>query len=549
MSAANLQEYTVSDARPALLLLLAAVMLVLLIACANVANLLLTRGSQRYKELALRAALGASRWRIAQLLMTESILLSVAGGTLGLFLAFSGVRSFRALAPDGIPRLTELRTDWAMTVTALLCALLVGILFGILPALQAVRWDPNAALKEAATSGNPTRQRLRDAFAAAEIALALPLLVGAGLLLKGFTSLTHAAIGFHTDHVLLMTVALPESNYPQPVQQTLFARALLEKTHGIPGVQSAAISRFYPLSGMLPLSAGFRLEGAPATAPGLGNIETNSVSPDYFQTMRVPILRGRGFTPQDDEQTSPVIVVNEMMARQIWPGRDPIGSHILGMGSRKGIPLLVVGVVGDTRDVTMSEAPRPNLYYPLAQSPSLYLNLLVRTSQDPATLVSTSRERIWSIDPDQPITNVQTMDQVLARSVAEPRFRTILVGTFAVLGIVLASIGIYGVVSYSVSLRTREIGVRVALGAQNKNVLQLVVGHGLRIAALGITIGLVAASTLSRFLTTLLYGVSSRDPWIFSGVTLLLATVCILACWIPARHASKVDPLVALRYE
>ena len=549
MYAANFQEFAVSDARPALLILLGAVMLVLLIACANVANLLLTRGSERYREMALRTALGASRWRIAQLLMTESVLLSLAGGVLGLALAVGGVQAFRSLAPEGIPRIEELHPDWTMALSAMLCAFFVGILFGILPALQAARCDPQAGLKESATGAAPPRQRLRDAFAILEIAMALPLLVGAGLLVKGFTSLTRTAMGFRTDHVLLMSVNLPETKYPKDQQQLFYAREVLENVQGVGGVETAAVSHFYPLSGMLPLSAGLRVEGEPASSQGIGNIETNSVSAGYFQTMNVPILRGRGFTAQDDESAQLVVLVNETMARQVWKGRNPIGSRLLGIESKKGLPLLVVGIVGDTRDVTLSEAPRPNLYYPLAQAPSANLNLLIRTKGDPAALAPALRERIWSIDKDQPITNVQTMESVLAHSVAEPRFRTILVGTFAVLGVILAAIGIYGVVSYSVSLRTREIGVRVAMGAQKKNVMQLVVGHGLRIAATGIAIGLAVAFSLSRFLASQLYGVSSRDPWIFSGITLVLASTALLACWVPACRATKVDPLVALRYE
>jgi len=549
MFAANFQEFTVSDARPALLLLLGAVMLVLLIACANVANLLLTRGSQRYREMALRSALGASRWRIAQLLMTESVLLSITGGVLGLALAVAGVQAFRSLAPEGIPRIDELHPDWTMALSAMLCAFSVGLLFGILPALQAARCDAGAGLKESVTGAAPPRQRLRDAFAILEIAMALPLLVGAGLLVKGFTSLTHTSMGFRTDHVLLMSVNLPETKYPNDNQKLFYANEVLENVQGVAGVETAAVSHFYPLSGMLPLSAGLRVEGEPASSQGIGNIETNSVSANYFRTMNVPILRGRGFTPQDDENGQLVVLINETMARQVWKGRNPIGSRLLGIESRKGLPLLVVGIVGDTRDVTLSEAPRPNLYYPLAQAPSANLNLLVRSKDDPAKLAPALRERIWSIDKDQPITNVQTMESVLARSVAEPRFRTILVGTFAVLGVILASIGIYGVVSYSVSLRTREIGVRVAMGAQKKNVMQLVVGQGLRIAAIGITIGLVVAFSLSKFLASQLYGVSSRDPWIFAGITLVLAATSVLACWIPARRATKVDPLVALRYE
>jgi putative ABC transport system permease protein len=551
MFAVNLQQNTVERIRPALLILLGAVTLVLLIACANVANLLLTRGWERHKEMALRAALGASRWRIARLLLTESVLLAVAGGMLGLALADWGVEAFRKLAPAGTPRIASVHPDWMMAAFALACAIVVGILFGILPALQASRWDPNAALKETGTSSSPGRQRLRDSLAVLEIALALPLLVGSALLVRSFSSLVHSPTGFRMDHLITMSMDLPETSYPesQHEKMALFARRVLEEARAVPGVEDAAVSSTVPLSGSMMVSAGLQLEGEPETKQGVGNIKTDSVSPSYFKTMGIPMLRGRAFTDQDDAKAEQVVIVNETMARQFWKGRDPFGTR-LANGDQHGLAYYqVVGVAADVRDVNLSNAPKPALYYPAAQSPGHRVSLLVRAKQDPEKLVSALRERVWSVDKDQPINNIQTMEASVAKSVAEPKFRTVLLGTFAALGTVLALIGIYGVVSYAVSMRTREIGVRVAMGAQRNDVLGLVVSHGLVIAGVGVAIGIAAALALTRFLASLLYGVTARDPWTFAIACVVLTAAAMAACIVPAARATRVDPLVALRHE
>ena len=548
--AVNLQESTVERTRPALLILFGAVTLVLLIACANVANLLLTRGWQRHKEMALRAALGATRWRIARLLLSESVLLALLGGGLGLALANWGVEAFRKLAPAGTPRIANLQADWTMAGFALASAVLVGIIFGILPALQAMRWDPNVALKETGTGSAPSRQRLRDALAVLEIALALPLLVGSALLVRSFSSLTHSPTGLRTDHVITMVMSLPEAKYPKPAEQILFARRVLEEVHAVPGIETAALTSTVPLSGSMSISAGLQVEGDPETKQGAGNIKFNSVSPAYFQAMGIPILRGRGFTDQDSEKATEVVVVNETMARELWKGREPVGTRLAnGTGPHGPAYLLVVGVAADARDVNLARPAKAEVYYPVAQAPSLSVHLLVRARQDPEKLVPALRERIWSVDKDQPITGIQTMDAIVAKSVAEPKFRTVLLGTFAALGTVLALIGIYGVVSYAVSMRTKEIGVRVAMGAQKDDVLGLVIAHGLRISAIGITIGLAAAFTLMRFLASLLYGVTAKDPATYAVVAVVLTMAAIAACVIPARRATRVDPLVALRHE
>jgi putative ABC transport system permease protein len=548
MTAVNLQQFSVEKVRPALLLLFGAVLLVLLIACANVANLLLARGWQRHKEMALRAALGASHWRIVRLLLTETILLALAGGLAGLLIAAWAVVGFRKIAPANTPRLDQLHPDWIMTGFALVCAVLVAVIFGMLPAMQAARWDPHAALKETGAGASPARRKLRDGVAIAEFALALPLLVSAGLLARGFSLLMHTSPGFRLDHVLVLSMDISEEKYPNAVQKNLYARQILEAIGGVAGVDSAALAGAYPLSGNSSLTAGMRLEGAPDSDPGLGNIRNNSVSDGYFTTLGIPILRGRGFTKQDSENSIPVAIVNEAMSKEVWKGRDPVGTRLLGSrGSKVGV--LIIGVVGDTHDVSLHEAPGANIYSPISLAPGSSMSLLVRAQGDAAKLAPALQESIWNVDKDQPIEGVQTMQNVVAKSVAQPRFLMILLTTFSILGLTLALIGIYGVISYAVSQRTGEIGVRMALGAQKSNVLQLVIGHGLRITLLGIAIGVAVSLLLTRFLASQLYGVSVHDPWIYSIVVLLLASAAILACYIPARRAMKVDPLGALRYE
>jgi putative ABC transport system permease protein len=551
MLAVNLQENMVERIRPALLILLGAVTLVLLIACANVANLLLTRGWQRHKEMALRTALGASRWRIARLLLTESVLLAIFGGLLGLAFANWGVEAFRNLAPAGTPRIASVHPDWTMAVFGLGGAVIVGILFGILPAAQATRWDPNAALKETGTSSSPGRQRLRDALAVLEIALALPLLVGSALLVRSFSSLIHSPTGFRIDHLITMSMDLPENRYPeaQEEKRSWFARRVLEEVQAVPGVEAVAISNSVPLSGSMSITAGLQLEGEQEKVGVGNNIKVDSVSPSYFSTMGIPILRGRTFTEQDDAKAAKVVIVNETMARDFWKGGDPFATRLAEGGPRGLTYYTVVGIVRDVRDLNLGKPPRAEVYYPAAQAPSWRVSLFVHTRQDPEKLVPAIRERVWSVDKDQPITKIQTMEAAVAKSVAEPKFRTVLLGTFAALGTILALIGIYGVVSYAVSMRTREIGVRVAMGAQRTDVLHLVIGHGLTIAAIGVAIGLAAAFALTRFLASLLYGVTARDPWTFAAVAVVLTAAALAACVVPAHHATRVDPLVALRHE
>jgi putative ABC transport system permease protein len=499
--------------------------------------------------MALRTALGASRWRIVRLLLTESVLLSVSGGMVGLTMATWAVQGFRKLAPAETPRIEQLHPDWAMTMFALLCGVLAGAVFGILPAMQAVRWDPNVALKETGTGASPARRRLRDGVAVLEIALALPLLVAAGLLVKGFSTVMHTAPGYRMDHIIVMSMDLSEDKYSNDEKKSLYARQILDGVRGVAGVESAALAGTYPLSGSVSLSAGMQVEGTGESDPGLSNIQTHAVSEDYFNTLGISIVRGRAFTAQDRAGGQPVALVNETMAREAWKGRDPIGTHLTGGKRATTPPAMIVGIVKDTRDVNLNKEPGPQLYYPLAQVPGGSMSLLVRTKGDAAKLAPAIEERIWGVDKDQPIDFVETIETVVALSVAGPRFLTVLLAAFATLGSVLAVIGIYGVVSYSVSQRTQEIGVRVAMGAQKGNVLQLVIGHGLRIAGAGVAIGLVTTLIVTKFLATSLYGMNRPDPWIFAGVALLLAGAAVAACYVPARRAMRVDPMVALRYE
>jgi putative ABC transport system permease protein len=484
-------------------------------------------------------------------LLTESVLLAVVGGLVGMALANWGVEAFRRLAPAGTPRIATVHADWTMAAFALACAIVVGILFGILPATQATRWDPNAALKETGTSASPGRQRLRDTLAILEIALALPLLVGSALLVRSFSSLIHSPAGFRTDHLITMSMDLPENRYPeaQEEKRAWFARRVLEEVQAVPGVEVAALSNTVPFSGSMSITAGLRLEGEPESKLGAGNIKVDSVSPSYFRTMGIPVLRGREFTAQDDAHSGKVVIVNETMAREFWKGGDPFATRLAEAGPKGLTYYMVVGIVRDVRNLNLAKPARAELYYPAAQAPGWHVSLLVHAKQDPEKLVPAIRERIWSVDKDQPINNIQTMEATVAKSVAEPKFRTVLLGTFAALGMLLALIGIYGVVSYAVSMRTREIGVRVAMGAQRNDVLGLVIRHGLVIAGIGVAIGIAAAFALTRFLASLLYGVTTRDPWTFAIASVVLTAAALAACIVPATRATRVDPLVALRHE
>jgi len=529
----------------ALFVLLGAVGLVLLIACANVANLLLSRAATRQKEIAIRSALGASRFRIIRQLLTESVILALAGGGLGVLLAWWGVDAFVAANPENIPRLREITLDNRALAFTFIISLLTGLLFGLAPAFQASRIALNEFLKEGGrTSAGSGLGRLRRLLIVSEIAIALALLAGAGLLMKSFVRLQQVNLGFDPDHVLTLQLTLPRTKYPEARQQADFYQRLLERVRNLPGVRSAGISSSIPFPrGGSPHSAFFP-EGrqlSPEKSVG-GNYRL--VSPQYFRAMGIPLLKGRDFTNEDNEGGQPVVVISEETARQLWPGEEPLGKRLQWGASRQWYA--VVGVAGDIRSAKLEAEPGLAIYLPSIQ-PQMYL--VVRTATEPLSLVAAIRSQVQAEDKDQPIANLRTMEQIVSNSISQRRFSTLLLGLFAAVALLLASIGTYGVMSYSVTQRTREIGVRMALGAESRDVLKLVVGEGMKLALAGVALGLVASLALTRLMTSLLYGVSATDAPTFAAVALSLTVVALLACWIPARRATKVDPMIALRCE
>ncbi|HEU4836105.1 MAG TPA: ABC transporter permease [Pyrinomonadaceae bacterium] len=549
-----LQEEVVGNVRPILLVLLAAVGFVLLIACANVASLLLTRSLSRQKEVAIRSALGASRWRVIRQLLTESLLLSVAGGLAGLLIAYWGVPALVSVLPQSqlsaMPFLTALRIDTGILAFSMALSLLTGLVFGLAPALQSSRLDLNEALKEGGRQTSAgAGHRLRSAMVVTEIALAVVLLVGAGLMMKSLLRLLQTNIGFQTDNLLTMTVILPPAKYTDPNQQINFNDQLRQRVQTLPGVAAAGTVN------ILPVNSGnttrFIIDGDPVPPPGQeteANIRT--VSDDYFKTLGVPLLAGRMFDERDTPDKPGVVIIGKTIADRMFAGRDPVGMRI-NYSSIQGQPDLIVGVVGDVKITGIDEAIRPVLYYPFRQNSSIFANLVARTSSDPNALAGAIRSEVRNLEPDAAILNVRTMDEMIAQTPASfmRRFPALVISIFAGVALLLASIGIYGVVSYSVSQQTHYIGVRMALGASPSDILKMVLKQGLLLALLGVGIGVGAALGLMRLLRTLLYQVSATDVSTFTIVTGTLFVVALLACFLPARRATKVDPLVALRYE
>ena len=571
-----LQEQVIGQIKPILLVLLAAVGFVLLIACANVAGLLLTRSISRHKEVAIRAALGASRWRVVRQLLTESILLSLAGGAAGLVIAYWGVDALVAALPatqrNALPFLNSLHIDARILGFSFGLSLLTGMVFGLAPALQSSKLDLNEALKEGgrATSVG-TRQRLRSGFVITEIALAVVLLVGAGLMMKSLLRLLQTNVGFNPENILTMSVTLPASKYTDPGKQVLFFEQLNDRVQSLPGVNGSGTVN------ILPLQSGnttrFYVDGDPIPPPDQ-EIEANFrvVDESYFQTLGVPIIAGRAFDERDGEaqrqaaqaqaQAQPqtpgslpppipgVVIIGKTLADKVFAGRDPVGRR-LASSAFKGQTDLIIGVVGDVKIGGLDEATRPVIYYPFRRFPAVGTNLVVRTNGDPAALASAIRNETRTLEPDVALFNVRRMGEVIGQSPAAfmRRFPALLIGIFAIVALLLACIGIYGVVSYSVSQQTHYIGVRMALGAQTSDILKMVLKQGLGLALLGVTLGVVAALGLMRLLRSLLYEVQTNDVATFALVVGTLLFVALLACYFPARRATKVDPLVALRYE
>jgi putative ABC transport system permease protein len=539
-------------ARKALLILLAAVGCVLLIACANVANLMLVRGASRQKELAVRAALGASRWRMIQQLLTESILLALIGGALGAALGLWGISGLISLLPVDIPRLSSFRIDNTVLLFTALVAMLTGILFGLAPATQAARFDLVEYLKEGSRglSESLHRSRGRGTLVVADIATAAVLLLAAGLLINSFLRLQHVDPGFNPQHVLTFKMDLPYARYSELRQNQFFEQAIARLNH-LPGVVSASAVLPLPLDGD-EVGTSLTIEGQPVAEADRPRTGYTWVEPGYFRTAGIPTIAGRDFNATDDLKTTPVVIINQTLARQFFPHQDPIGKRIkpgIGNGYKTEPMREIVGVVGDVRQYGLAAPPGPEVYVSLAQSPLGSMNFVVRTNVDPLSIVGAVRSEMKGIDSDLPFYGVQTFNEYFSQAFTQPRFLTWLLGLFAALALALAAVGLYGLVSYSATRRTHEIGVRMALGAQRRDVMRLILVQGARLALLGIAIGLLAAFGLTRLMASLLYGISASDPLTFAAVAIVLLAVALLACYIPARRAMRVDPMIALRYE
>jgi putative ABC transport system permease protein len=548
-----LHEQVTGKVRTALLVLLAAVAFVLLIACANVANLLLARAASREREIAIRTALGASRRRIVRQLLTESVLLAVVGGGLGLLLALWGLRALVALSPANIPRLDQIGIDGRVLAFTLTVSLLTGIVFGLVPALQSSKPDLNESLKDGGrgSSGGVRGRRIRSLLVVSEIALSLLLLIGAALLIKSFIQLQKFDLGFNPNNLLTLRVQLSGSKYREAPQVVNFFQQALQRMEQVPGVQSVGgISTIF-LSDT-PNSTNFTIEGRPVTT-GADSIEVplDAVTTDYFKAMGIPLLKGRVFDERDRIDALPVAIINDTFARRFFAGEDPIGKRYC-YGQPNGDQtqwLTIVGIVGDMRRTGFDREVRPETFLPQNQNPDTALTIVARTTGDPASFADTLRSEIWAVDKDQSVYDIKTMDATLAEMTAQPRFNMLLLGIFAAVALILAAVGIYGVMSYSVTQRLHELGIRIALGASSGAVLRLVVGQAMRLALIGIGVGLVAAFFLTQWMASLLYGVSATDFATFLLIPSLLTGVSLVASFVPARRAMKVDPMVALRYE
>jgi putative ABC transport system permease protein len=551
----SLHEELTWGSRTPLLVLLGAVGFVLLIACANVANLLLARAAARHREMAIRAALGAGRWRVVRQLLTESLLLSLVGGALGLLVAWWGVNLLLAASPLNIP-LKDVGLDTKVLAFTAIVSVLTGVIFGLAPALQASRADLQDALKEGGrnATGGAARNRVRAVLVVVEVALSLVLLVGAGLLGKSFLLLSEVRPGFEPEHVLTTVLSLAKAKYSQPEQQQAGFAEIVRRAAAVPGVEAAAVITPLPLGGDSDANT-FLISGRPALRPEDKPISNHrTISPDYFRALKIPLSRGREFDERDDQHAPPVIIVNETLARRFFAGTEALGQHIIIEGERgdNGLPppREIVGIVGDVRHESLDTESGAEYYVPYTQSPEAVMSLVVRSSADnPESLAAGVREVIKQIDKDQYVGAIQPMTKLVTDSVARRRFNALLTGLFAIVALLLASVGIFGVLNYTVAQRTQEIGLRVALGAQTRDVLRLVLGQGLQMILFGLALGLVASLALTRVLGGMLFGVTPTDPVTFVGVSFLLATVALFACYIPARRATKVDPLVALRYE
>ena len=547
------QDY-VGNLRLPILILFAAVGLVLLIACANVANLLLAQATTRRKEIAIRIALGARRWTIVRQLLIESLLLAGGGGLLGVLGAFWGVTALATFLPESLSKLQNVSIDARVLLFTLGMSVLTAIVFGGVPALLASRTKPGATLSDVArdSAGGASGRHVRRVLVVSEVALAVVLLVSAGLLIRSFQLLRQVDTGFTTENALTMRMVLPFPKYAKVETRRAFYDELLPKIKELPGVESAGMITFLPLS-FHGMNFNFSVEGqASPSDMKLPFALFRVVSPDYFRAMGIPLLRGRFFDTRDVPDTQPAVLINRRLAEQYWPGEDAIGKRLkIGPADSPNSWLTVVGVVGDTKQTGLYEH-KFEFYVPYAQERRSFVaprDLVVRTKSDPAVIAAAVRQAVWSVDKDQPVSNVRTLDQVFATAISQERFQALMLGLFAALALLLACVGLYGVISYAVVQRTHEIGVRMALGAQRVDVLSLVIRQGMTLTLVGLVVGIVAGTFVTRVLTDLLFGVTPRDPLTFAGVPVLLLLVALLACYIPARRATRIDPLIALRSE
>ena len=549
-----LREQVVGNIKPALLVLLGAVGFVLLIACANVANLLLARAAVRQKEIALRLALGASRSRLTRQFLTESVLLAALGGALGLLLSLGAIAVLKSFIPTTILQAQDIVLDAKVLIFTSAVALLSGFIFGLAPATQAANFNLNDTLKESGrdAAAGARGNRIRSVLVVSEVAVSFLLLIGAGLLINSFLRLRNVDPGFRAENVLTMRIVLPEPKYPDKERRAPFYTELIRRAQNFPGVQSAAVSSDLPLTSE-GNSIAIVIEGQPDPAPDQRQIVvTRVVSPRYFGTMEIQVVEGRDFTERDTGDAPAVVVITERTARHFWPGESALGKRLKsGTSATSASPWRqVVGVVKDVHQFALGKDPKLQIYLPYPQTGAFPPNSLVlQTQVNPLSLAATVRRTIWEIDKDQPVSDVSTMEEIVSQSVARQRFSTMLLGIFATLALVLAAVGIYGVMSYSIAQRTREIGIRMALGAQRSDVLKMVVGQGLKLVVIGVAIGLVAAFVLTRVMASLLFGVSATDPMTFITISLILMGVALVASYIPALRATRVDPMVALHYQ
>jgi predicted permease len=541
----SFDDQIIGGLRSALMLLFVAAGFILLIACANVANLLLTHAAGRQKEIAIRSALGAGRWRLIRQLFTEGILLAAVAGAAGLSLAFIGIRLLVSQMPRSIAQAKSANIDLRELIFTAVITLLVGILCSLAPALQSFKPMLSETLRSTGRGNSGTNKMIRSFFVVAEIALALILLIGGSLILKSFYQLSHVDPGFNHDNLLTAEVMLSPGKYNTPEKRVTFFRQVIEKLQAVPGVKSVGAINGLPVS-FQGRGTSFKIEGRSAEDAYTPLVAYRIINSDYFETMKIPVIAGRAFKPQDRSESQPVAVIGESLAKKMWPNQSPLGQRMKWAGF--GDWITVVGVVKDIRLSLFGEA-YPHVYLPYTQMTQPPENVVIKTSAKPSMFASQLRAAIWEIDRNQPVANIQTMDQIMSDSIARQHFNMLLLVIFAVVALFLATAGIYGVLSYTVAQSTRELGIRAALGAKPGDIKKLVLGQGLILAVIGVAIGQAGSLGLSRFIESLLHNVKPGDPLVLISVPCFLIAVAVAACYLPARRASKVDPMVALRYE